>query len=140
MLYCLQVLHKELSCQPCSDMLASKDRQLLYHGNFKLLEFKSLPVREVVVFLFTDLLLLTHQTNIVQNRVKKTKKEVWLHTVAIRMTSYALILVVELCAMQLTSYGWTGGRIVCSTAIAGLVVQIRAAQMTTAIASWTSGI
>jgi len=65
----------KLSCQQCGDVLTDKDRQLVYHGQLKLLEFKSRPPREVDVFLFTDLLLLTQQ-NTTHHDKRTAKKEV----------------------------------------------------------------
>ena len=67
-----------LSGQACAsgDLLASKDRQLVYHSPLKLMDSKLKPPKEVVVFLFTDLLLLTQQ-NSTQVEKKNPKKEVW---------------------------------------------------------------
>ncbi len=72
---CLQALRSKLSLQPCSDVLADKDRQLVFHGQLRLLEGKSRTAKDVDVFLFTDLLLLTHQNTAPMDK-RSTKKEV----------------------------------------------------------------
>ncbi len=63
----------QLSCQPCSYVLASKDRQLVFNGPVKLLDKKNPRPRDVVAFLFTDSLLLTQQksTQVDKRNVKK---------------------------------------------------------------------
>ena len=55
-------------------MLASKERKLVYNGPVKLLDKKNSP-KDVVAFLFTDLLLLTQQKS-AQVDKKNSKKEV----------------------------------------------------------------
>lgn len=68
-----QSLRSQLSCQPCSYVLASKERQLVYNGTLKLLD-SSKHSRDMVAFLFTDSLLLTQQSS--QTDKKVAKKEV----------------------------------------------------------------
>lgn len=76
-----QELHSKLSCQPCGDVLSLKDRRLVDHGNLKLLDSRVRPPREVDVFLFTDLLLLTQQTSTHRDK-RISKKEVCLQSAA----------------------------------------------------------
>lgn len=68
-----QALSSRLSCQPCSYVLASKERQLVYNGTLKLLD-SGKHSRDMVAFLFTDSLLLTQQS--AQSDKKVAKKEV----------------------------------------------------------------
>ena len=72
-LFILQSLVPQLSQQLLPGVLASKDRQLVHNGPLKLLDNKHRPPRDVVVFLFTDLLLVTQQNT---TSLKGTKKEV----------------------------------------------------------------
>ena len=67
--YVSDTLRDKLSRQPCCELLASKDRQLVDKGCLKLLDSKGRLSSELRVYLFTDILLLTEEH-------RPTKKEV----------------------------------------------------------------
>ncbi len=65
-----QCLAVQMSSQPCQDVLASKERQLLVKGSLKLLDARARPSIDLFAFLFTDMLLLT------EHRTKSSKRDV----------------------------------------------------------------
>ena len=67
--YVCDSLKEELGRQPCCELLASKDRQLVDKGTLRLLDNKGRQTNELNVYLFTDILLLTEEH-------RPTKKEV----------------------------------------------------------------
>ena len=67
--YVSDSLREQLSRQPCCELLASKDRQLVDKGCIRLLDSKGRPTTELQVYLFTDILLMTEEH-------RPTKKEV----------------------------------------------------------------
>lgn len=59
--YICDSLKELLSRQPCCELMASKDRQLVDKGSLRLLDNKGRPSTELNVYLFTDILLLTEE-------------------------------------------------------------------------------
>lgn len=68
--YVSDSLRDLLSRQPCCELLASKDRQLVCKGPLRVLDNKGRPTTELNVYLFTDILLLTEEH-------RPSKKEVY---------------------------------------------------------------
>lgn len=71
--YVCDSLKDQLGRQPCCELLASKDRQLVDKGCLRLLDNKGRPSTELNVYLFTDILVLTEEH-------RPSKKEVCLYT------------------------------------------------------------
>ena len=59
--YVSDSLKDQLGRQPCCELLASKDRQLVDKGALRLLDNKGRPASELNAYLFTDILLLTEE-------------------------------------------------------------------------------
>ena len=68
--YVCDTLREHIARQPCCELLASKDRQLVDKGTLRLLDSKGRPSNDLNVYLFTDILLLTEEH-------RPTKKEVY---------------------------------------------------------------
>lgn len=66
--YVCDTLREHIARQPCCELLASKDRQLVDKGTLRLLDSKGRPSNDLNVYLFTDILLLTEEH-------RPTKKE-----------------------------------------------------------------